>query len=91
MNNFYRHLRLSLSQRFKEKKLIYISLVKSLLSYRFLEEIIEFLKNYWQKGKFFFPGYFFIYPKLNQSLKWRYGYVLIVKNKTSTKNGGLIT
>ena len=56
-----------------------MSLVKPLSSYRFSEEIIEFVKNYWQKRKFFFSGYFFIYLKLNQSLKWRYDYILIVK------------
>ena len=94
MNNFCRNLRLSLSQRFnidvdvyvsKKKKLVHMSLVKLLLSYRSFKEITEFVKNYWQKRKFFFPGNSFIYPKLNESLKWRYDYVLIVKNKPSTK------
>ena len=56
-----------------------------LFSYRFFEEIIDFVKSYWQKRKFFFPGYFFIYPKLNENLKLRYDYVLTVKNKSSTK------
>ena len=87
MNNFCRHLRLSLSQRFnidvdvyvsKKRKLVhmsdcmflschvrvfrvplqslgYMSLVKLLLFYRSFKEIIEFVKNYWQKIKFFFP------------------------------------
>ena len=94
MNNFCIHLRLSLSQRFnidvdvyvsKKKKLIHMPLVKLLFSYRSFEEIIDFVKSYWQKRKFFFPGYFFIYPKLKQSLKWRYNYVLIAKNKPTTK------
>ena len=97
MNNFYRHLRLSLSQRFnidvdvcvsKKKKLVHTSLVKHLFSYRFFVEIIDFVKSCWQEIKFFFPGYFFIYPKLNQSLKWRYDYVLIMKNRPTAKNGG---
>ena len=87
MNNFCRHLRLSLSERFnidievyisKKKKLVHMSVIKTLLSYQFFEEIIEFLKKYWKKN-YFFPGYFFIYPKLNHSLKWRYGYILTVK------------
>lgn len=51
-----------------------MSVIKTLLSYQFFEEIIEFLKKYWKKN-YSFPGYFFIYPKLNQSLKWRYGYI----------------
>ena len=54
MNKFCRHLRLSLSQRFnidvdvyfsKKKKLVHMSLIKPLSSYRFSEEIIEFVKK----------------------------------------------
>ena len=60
-----------MSMFLKKKKLVHMSLVKRLLSYRSFEEIIKFVKNYWQKRKFFFPGYFFIYRKLNQSLKWK--------------------
>ena len=90
MNNFCRQLRLSLSQRFnidvdvyvsKKKKLVHMSLVKPLFSYCFFKEIIDFVKCYQQKRKFFFPGYFSIYL----SLKWRYDYVLIVKNKPTAK------
>ena len=58
MNKFCRHLSLSLSQRFnidvdvyvsKKKKLVHRPLVKPLFSYRSFKEIIEFVKNYWQK------------------------------------------
>ena len=58
-----------------------MSLVKPLLSWYFFEDIIEFVKEYWNKRKYFYPGYFFVYPRLNQSLKWRYDYVIIVKTK----------
>lgn len=58
-----------------------MSLVKPLLSWYFFEDIIEFVKEYWNKRKCFYPGYFIVYPRLNQSLKWRYDYVIIVKNK----------
>ena len=56
MYNFCRHLTLSLPQRFnidvdvrvsKKKKLVHMSLVKPLSSYRFFEEIIDFVKSYW--------------------------------------------
>ena len=40
------------------------------------------------REKNIFPGYFFIYLKLNQSLKWRFDYMIIVNNETrSQKNG----
>ena len=68
-----------------KKKIVHMFLDKPLFSYRFFEEIINFVKNYWGKRQLFFPGYFFIYPELNQSLKWRYNYILMVKNKLSTK------
>ena len=54
MNNFYRHLRLTLSQRCnidvdvyvsKKRKLVHTSLVKHLFSYRIFEEIIDFVKR----------------------------------------------
>ena len=37
------------------------------------------------KNKILFSWNSFIYPKLNESLKWRYDYVLIVKSKPSKK------
>ena len=45
-----------------------MSLVKPLLSYEFFEELTDFVKAHLQKRKYFFPGYVYIYPKLNQSL-----------------------
>ena len=34
----------------------------------------------------FFLGYTFIYPRLNQSLKWCFDYIFLVnRNKTCTK------
>ena len=46
---------------------------------------MDFNESYWKKRKIFYPGYYFIYPQLNQSIKWRFDYVFIVKNKP--KNG----
>ena len=69
-----------------------MSLVKRLLSYRFFfDDITEFVKNHGQKRKFFFQSYFLVYPKLNQSLKWRYDYIIIAKKiNYIVKNGGPI-
>ena len=60
-------------------------LAKLLLSYNFFEEIIEFIKNYWNKEKYFFPGHCFTYPQMNQSLKWQIDYIVIEKNKPTSK------
>ena len=39
-------------------------------------------------GKKNSPRYFFVYPKLNQSLKWHFDYIIIVNNKTRSKKDG---
>ena len=79
----------SLSQKFKievdvyvskKKKLADLPFLKPLISYPFFDELVDFVRNYWQKRKFFYPGYQFTYPRINQSLKWRFDYVVIVKN-----------
>ena len=78
MNNFCRHLRLSLSQRFnidvdvyfsKKKKLAHMSLVKPLSSYRFSEEIIEFVKKLLAKKKILFSWLFVHLPKIKPEPK----------------------
>ena len=97
MNSFCRHLGQSLSKKCKievdvfvskKKKLVHLSLVKSILSYEFFKEMIEYIRCYWHERKKIFLGYFFIHPKLNQSLKWRFDYIIIVNNKTRSKKNG---
>ena len=46
---------------------------------------MDFIERYWKKRKIFYPGYYFIYPQLNQSIKWRFDYVFKVKNKPKNK------
>ena len=58
-----------------------MSFLKPLLSYPFF----DFIKSYWQKKNFFYPGYHFIYPNINQSLKSWFDYVFLVKHKPVTK------
>ena len=49
-----------------------MSLAKPLISYEFFKDMIEYVRRYWRERKKNFPEYFFVYPKLNQSLKWLY-------------------
>ena len=58
-----------------------MSLMKPLLSYKFFKEIIKYIKNYWYRKQKFYPGYFFVYPKLNQSLKWCLDYIIAGNNR----------
>ena len=69
----------------KKKKLVHLLFLEPLISYPFFEELIDFVKSYWQRRKFFYPGYYFICPKINQSFKWKFDYVFTVKNKPSNK------
>ena len=94
MNSFCQCLRLALLEKFnidvnvfvsKKKKLLHLSLEKPLISYQSVKEIVSFVRNYWRQQKYFYPDYFYIRPRLNQSLKWRYDYIFLVKNKAYNK------
>ena len=61
-------------------------LVKPLISYKFFKSIINFVRKYWNMRKRFCPGCFFLYAKLNQSLKWRFDYIIITNSKFRGKN-----
>ena len=80
MNNFCRHLRLSLLERFDnlimmwismflKKKLFHMSLVRSLLSYHNFEGIIDFVKKYWKKNKTFLSWLFLYLSKIKSEPK----------------------
>ena len=69
----------------KKKKFVHMSFLKPLISNSFFEELIDFIESYWKKRKLFYPGYYFIFPRLNQRLKWRFDYVFIVKNKQKNR------
>ena len=94
MNNFCHGLADSLREEFeievdvfvpKKKKNIHISLMRPLVSYKFFMAIINFAKNYWCHRQKFYPVFFFVYPKLNQSLKWRFDYIIVSNNKYKLK------
>ena len=89
MNNFCRCLGESLHCEFnidacifvsKKKKLVHFSFPNSLISYHF-DELVRFVRMYWNKRKYFYPGYFLMEPRLNQCVKFKFEYSLIVKRK----------
>ena len=95
MNNFCQVLTDSLKTKFKievtvfilkKKKIVHMSLVKPLISYEFFDDIIKLIKKVWNRRQKFYPGYFFVYLKLNQSIKWRFDYIIVNKNRYKLKN-----
>ena len=90
MNNFCRVLTDSLRSKFeievevfvsKKKKAVHMSLMKPLLSYEFFNDMIKFIRKFWNCRQKFYPGYLFVYPKLKQSLKWRFDYIIVNNNR----------
>ena len=84
MNIFCKSLSESIFKRFnieadvfasKKKKLGHIAFERSLISYYFFDEIINFTEHYWHEHKYFFARYHFVYPRLNQNLKWKNDYI----------------
>ena len=75
----------------KKKKIIHMSIKKPLIHYSFYKEIIFFIKKYWGDRKYFCQPYILCYPKLNQSIKWRFDYIIAFKKNYKTvkdmKNG----
>ena len=58
-----------------------MSMVKPLILYELFKDIIKFSKNLWSRRRKLYPGYFFVYPMLNQSIKWRSDYIIINRNR----------
>ena len=48
----------------KKKKLVHVSFLYPLISYSFLNEMVEFIEKYWNKRKIFYPRYYFIFQRL---------------------------
>ena len=91
MNKFCQVLADSLMEEFeievdvfvsKKKKIVHMSLMNS---YKFFKKIINFIKSYWYRRQKFYPVYFFVYPKLNQSLQWRFDYIIVGNNRYKSK------
>ena len=94
MKNFYRFLKKSLRSKFeievdvfvsKKTKTVHMSLMKPLFSYEYFREIINFIKKFWNHKQKSYPSYFFVYPKLNQNIKWHFDYIIVNNNKYRLK------
>ena len=90
MYKFCRVLTDSLRSRFnievdvfvsKKKKIVHMSLMKPLISDEFFKDILKFIEKFWCRRQKFYSGYFFIYPKLNQNIKWRFNYIIVNNNR----------
>ena len=66
----------------KKKKNAHIAFEKPLLAYSYFDEIVSSIEQYWLRRKLFFPGYCFVYPRMNQSLKLKNGYIFLLKDTT---------
>ena len=91
MNKFCQVLADSLMEEFeievdvfvsKKKNIVHMSLMNS---YKFFKKIINFIKSYWCHRQKFYPVCFFVYPKLNQSLQWRFDYIIVGNNRYKSK------
>ena len=86
MNNFCWALTDSLRSEFgievdvfvsRKKKVVHMSLLRPLFSYKFFNDIVRFLRTYWSRRQKLYTGYFFVNPILNQSIKWRFDYIIV--------------
>ena len=62
-----------------KKRHVYVAFRKSISDYDCFDKILEFISEKWEKRKFFFEGYKLIYPRLTNSLKWRFDYLIFKK------------
>ena len=67
----------------KKKILVHLSLRKPLMTYLYYKEILTFIQRYWKKRKHFCHPHILKYPGLNQSIKWRYDYIIASRKKYS--------
>ena len=58
-----------------------MSMMKPLISYEFFNDIIKYITASWNCRQKFYRSYFFVYPKLNQSIKWRFDYIIFNNNR----------
>ena len=66
----------------EKKKIVHMSLMKPLVSYSFFKDIIRFVRRFWGRRLQLYPGYFFVQPILNQSIKWRFDYITVTSDKS---------
>ena len=73
----------------KKKKLVHIALKIPISDYGSIGKLINFISDEWEKIKAFFENYNMIYPRLINSLKRKFDYVLFQrKGKNGKRNLG---
>ena len=71
----------------KKEKIVRMSLMKLLIPYEFFNDMIKFIRKFLNcRQKLFLLvwttlAYVFVYPKLNQSIKWRFVYIIVNSNR----------
>ena len=79
-------LKLKFSFR-KRKKIVHMSFMKLLISYEFFNDMIKFIRKFLNcRQKLFLLvwttlAYVFVYPKLKQSIKWWFVYIIVNSNR----------
>ena len=87
MNNFCRALTDSLRSEFGIEVEVFVckkkkkSLLRPLITYKFFNDMRKFVRTYWSRRQKLYPGYFFVNHILNQSLKWRFNYIIFNHDK----------
>ena len=51
------------------------------MTYLYYKEILTFIQRYWKKRKHFCHPHILKYPGLNQSIKWRYDYIIASRKR----------
>ena len=74
-NTIYINLNTEMDVFVSKKNLVHIAFETPLISFYFFCNLINFVKGYWNEGKYFFKDYKIIYPRLNQRLKWKNDYI----------------
>lgn len=64
-----------------QKKKRNFLLQKPLIHCSFYKQITSFIRKYWEEVEYFCGPYTLKYPILNQSIKWRYDYIIALKNR----------
>ena len=67
----------------KKKKKVHFAFDRPLLSCNFFHKY--FVEHDWLDRKRFSSDYYFIYPHLNQSLRWKNNYIFLVKKVASKR------
>ena len=57
------------------------SSTRPLVSYPYFHDIMDLIKGRWEERNYFSTDYKFIYPKINQAIKFRHDYIFFIRKK----------